>query len=58
MIESNFNLIDRLKTIEKMVIEAGFTKLDEWHFYYDSTSKQDLEINRADKYAICFWPTG
>ena len=58
MIESNFNLIDRLKTIEKMVTEAGFTKLDEWNFYLDFTPSQELEINRSDKYAVCCWPTG
>jgi len=58
MIESNFNLIDRLKTIEKMVTDAGFTKLDEWHFYENNEVSPDLNINRTDKYAVCFWPTG
>jgi SAM-dependent methyltransferase len=57
-IESNFNLIDRLKTIESMVTNTGFTKLDEWHFYDDKDIRHGLNINRNEKYAVCFWPTG
>jgi len=58
MIESNFNLIDRLKTIEGMVEEAGFHRLDEWHFYPGHVTGEDFIINRTDKFAVCCWPTG
>lgn len=58
MIESNFNLIDRLKTIEGMVEVAGFHRLDEWHFYPGSDTDLSPVINLTDKFAVCCWPTG
>lgn len=54
LIESNFNLLDRLKTIEKMVVDAGFNKPDEWRFYDDKDFVEGLNVNRTEKYAVCF----
>jgi len=58
LIESNLNVLDRRKTIERMVEDAGFIRIDEWLFFNGASDNTLPAGKLQDKFAVCFWPTG
>jgi SAM-dependent methyltransferase len=57
VIETNTNAIDRIKTINKYALNAGFILLEEMQIVYDQVQFYP-EIKQNEKYALCCWPTG
>ncbi len=57
LIETNINALDRIKTINKYAVKAGFTLLEEMDIIYN-WDHLSVERNQFEKYALCCWPTG